>query len=192
MDIPIKCASPGCYAAGDYSRGMCRPCYYQHSIPDEITLTMLRNSPSVAVARLDEAHKQAERFPERCAIFERPLQYQGYGVVTIKQKTIRAHRASYMLHHGIEVLDSSQNVLHKCGTHSCVNPHHLYVGSQSENARDTVIHGRSNWTQIDLQMARDIKRHLAEGNSVTATAAALGVSYAIVYNIHRGKTWHKA
>jgi len=50
-----------------------------------------------------------------------------------------AHRASWIIHRG---LIGGFNVLHKCDTPSCVNPDHLFLGSQAENVMDSVRKGR--------------------------------------------------
>jgi hypothetical protein len=65
---------------------------------------------------------------------------QGYGVIRENRINILAHRMSLKLS-GVDLPDD-KNALHKCDVPACVNPEHLYVGTQKENARDVVIRGR--------------------------------------------------
>ena len=51
-----------------------------------------------------------------------------------------AHRASYMMHVG--PIPKSLYVLHKCDVKECVNPEHLFVGTQKENLVDASRKGR--------------------------------------------------
>lgn len=64
----------------------------------------------------------------------------GYGRISTKDGIILAHRLSLKLH-GIE-LPENMNALHKCDVPACVNPEHLYVGTQKDNSRDTVTRRR--------------------------------------------------
>lgn len=57
-----------------------------------------------------------------------------YGYVRIDGLVQGAHRVSYILRYG--EFDSALNVNHKCHNSICVNPEHLYVGTQRENLRD--------------------------------------------------------
>lgn len=62
---------------------------------------------------------------------------QGYG--HLRDHT-RAHRAVYAAFVG-EIPDNLQ-VLHHCDNAGCVNPQHLYVGTQLDNMRDRQNRGR--------------------------------------------------
>lgn len=57
----------------------------------------------------------------------------GYGRLWIGHTYVGAHRFSY--EHFIESLNDKQ-CNHKCNNPSCVNPNHLYAGSQGDNLVD--------------------------------------------------------
>ena len=62
-----------------------------------------------------------------------------------KRKSEKAHRYSFLLHnpHMKEVVDRQKlQVLHTCDNTICVNPRHLYVGTNLDNIRDKVERGR--------------------------------------------------
>jgi hypothetical protein len=64
----------------------------------------------------------------------------GYGVIRENGVNVLAHRLSLTLS-GVDLPDD-KNALHKCDVPACVNPEHLYVGTQKENIRDLVNRGR--------------------------------------------------
>jgi hypothetical protein len=69
---------------------------------------------------------------------------QGYGRVSVRGKRNRsctAHRAAYECAHG--PFDESLTVCHSCDTPLCVNPDHLFIGTQKENLRDMRAKGRA-------------------------------------------------
>lgn len=51
-----------------------------------------------------------------------------------------AHRVSWMLAHG--PIPCGQQINHHCDVPACVNPDHLYLGTQGDNVRDGVRRGR--------------------------------------------------
>ena len=64
----------------------------------------------------------------------------GYGQLFFNGKLMRAHRFSYQQFVG-PLLDNKY-VLHKCDNPACVNPEHLFLGTQQDNMSDKCIKGR--------------------------------------------------
>lgn len=62
-----------------------------------------------------------------------------YGRIKLGEKNVLAHIASYRIHHGTS---SGYRVLHKCDIPICVNPEHLFLGTQADNVRDRNSKGR--------------------------------------------------
>lgn len=69
------------------------------------------------------------------------LDRYGYGSLTVHGKLYKAHRYSYEQYYG--AFDSSLHVLHHCDNPKCVNPQHLFLGTNRDNIEDKVNKGRS-------------------------------------------------
>lgn len=75
----------------------------------------------------------------------------GYGIVRVGGKLLRAHRRSYELYLG--EIPSGMLVLHRCDNPPCVNPDHLFIGNALHNAQDRDMKKRghiSNWSKRAL------------------------------------------
>lgn len=81
-----------------------------------------------------------------CWLWRGAVRGGGYGEIGIGSKTDKtasmraAHRVSYELFVG--KIPPKMNILHSCDMPLCVNPDHLFVGTQADNCRDRARKGR--------------------------------------------------
>jgi len=84
----------------------------------------------------------------------------GYGSYYNK----RAHRLFYEMYIG----DISDGLLicHKCDNPKCVNPKHLYMGTNQDNMNDMVNRGRSLKGELNPAKRKDVKVKISKNNSM--------------------------
>jgi len=70
---------------------------------------------------------------------------KGYGMFSFESKSVSSHRVSWFIHFGYLPsfnFYTKSLVLHHCDNKACVNPKHLFIGTQKDNVRDCVKKGR--------------------------------------------------
>ena len=91
--------------------------------------------------RFNEKYEIVE--PGGCWVWMAAADAYGYGKIGIATgRSARAHRISWRLHNG--PIPNHLYVLHRCDNPCCVNPSHLYLGTQADNMADMVSKGRSS------------------------------------------------
>lgn len=138
--------------------------------------------------------------PDTCWIWTGAVNSNGYGRFIDKNRHVLAHRVSHELFVG--PIPNGMNVCHSCDNRLCVNPHHLWLGSQSENLRDAFRKGRHS--QPDTCGERNGNRRLSQsdvdriramhagGQRKYRIAETYGVSPSTVADIINHKTWKAA
>lgn len=93
-----------------------------------------------------------------CWNWTSPKDKDGYGLFTSNGERYRAHRFSYLLHNNKTIEEiKGLSVLHKCDNPSCVNPNHLFLGTQTDNMRDMVKKKRHFSFTKPERIARGLK-----------------------------------
>lgn len=121
---------------------------------------------------------------------------RGYGALKVNSKKIRAHILSWRLRFGSESNPNGLDTCHKCDNPCCVNPEHLFLGTEKDNVRDCMEKGRRGATQganngravINAEMVRKIRFLAAEYGS-SQIAKEIGTTRNIVRGVLSGRTW---
>lgn len=99
----------------------------------------------------------------------------GYGKFSMNSRDHKAHRVSYQLYVGS--IPDGLLVCHRCDNPSCVNPDHLFLGTQSDNIMDATIKNRTHPNRrIKSQEIEMIKSSIDFGLTKKEVAEQFGIS----------------
>lgn len=154
--------------------------------------------------------RRTEKMPNGCWEYRGYILRGGYPSFNIDGKTRNAHHAAWIIVNG-PIPSPDLVVCHKCDNKLCVNPDHLFLGTQLQNIADKMVKGRQAkgdriWTRSHPEL---IKRGEASPNSKLTEddvrairtsynlkeanqyelAARYGVSQRLVFNVIHRRTW---
>jgi len=114
-------------------------------------------------------------------------------------KTFYAHRLSYLIHKG--AIPEGHYVCHSCDEPLCVNPEHLFVGTQQDNVNDMLKKNRGDDTPLFKSGENHYKAKLSEEDvtyiranltgwgSVAKLARKFGVTPGNISSIKHNRIW---
>lgn len=148
-------------------------------------------------SEIERFWKRVDKLENGCWVFNRG--HPTYGRLRIGGKRQLAHIASWKIHKG--KIPAGRFVLHNCPSGDnpkCVNPDHLFIGTQQENMRDMIRKGRgaglfgdngSN-TKLNSKIVLEIRELLHEKTeTISEISTRLNVTFQCVYQIAIGNSW---
>lgn len=120
---------------------------------------------------------------------------QVYGTFKIKGQELRAHRYSYELVNG--PIPEGMCACHKCDTPKCVNPDHIFIGTNKDNTLDCVRKGRMadrhgencGTAVLTSERVTEIRNGPRNNDRFQELAQTFGVTPKHIKAVYRGDKW---
>ena len=136
-----------------------------------------------------------------CWLWLKSTRSYGYGQYWFRRKIVETHRISWILTHGD--IPKGMCVCHACDVPACVNPSHLFLGTQRDNLADMHRKGRdfshfrehpskgeaNRRAKLTEDEVRAIRTRYASGESLRALGRAFHVDFTCISSVVNRKTW---
>jgi len=115
---------------------------------------------------------------------------KGYGHFNLGNKVEKAQRASYEIFRG--PIPKGMHACHSCDNPACVNPWHIFLGTNADNLRDRQSKGRqargsrNSHAKLTEAQTLAIRAHVGQ---IYDIAQEFSVSKATVRGIKKGRIW---
>lgn len=113
------------------------------------------------------------------------------------RRTEKAHRLAYERFVG--PIPTGLHVCHRCDDPRCVNPEHLFLGTNADNVADRVAKGRSRsvgnrgerspTAKLNLGAVAEIRRRVAAGTRQATIAREFGLSPQAISDVVNRRSW---
>ncbi len=133
----MPCSFQDC-TSKTFARSLWCPAHQKQKYAGKTLVPLQKKSYSTdPIARLEEKYTVAEN---GCWEWTACTNKAGYGRIIFRGKAWLAHRLSFQTFIGPII--NGLHVCHHCDNPPCVNPKHLFLGTDSDNMHDMVSKGR--------------------------------------------------
>jgi len=122
---------------------------------------------------------------DTCWLWTATLSVCGYGrLATSNGRWVFAHRFSWELVNG--KIPEGMCVCHKCDIRSCVNPEHLFVGTQADNNMDMAMKFRQGQALLNADQVRMIRDTKLPAKTL---AERFNTCLGVIYGVRSGRSY---
>lgn len=131
-----------------------------------------------------------------CLLWLAACDGRGYPVLMVDGKLVKAHRLSKCEALGIPMPPPEVKGCHKCDVRACINPDHIFFGSDADNHADMCAKGRYRngvtlgekhpHSKLNAALVRAIRMDTRRHADI---AADLGVTKGAIQSVKAGNTW---
>jgi len=188
-----QCIVPACKSR-KLAKGMCSKHYSRLRRYGDISFTTLQRGEGATSidrfwSRVNKNGAMQPHMQTQCWEWQRSPSEKQHGAITVDGRRWMVHRFSWYLLTGQE---PQFNILHKCDNPPCVNPDHLYEGTQADNVRDMMERNRcqTGERRRDAKLTDDQVRQvydLCKTMSPKIIAQQFGVSRQLISSIKFGR-----
>jgi hypothetical protein len=130
--------------------------------------------------------------PAGCFEWQGAKVKDGYGHIRLKDKTGLTHRVSYETFRG--PIPPKMLVCHRCDNPCCINPSHLFIGTNRDNQQDCIRKGRFKFnfgftSKLTVEQVLAARQARKAGERYKTIAARYGVATKTIRAAIMGYTW---
>lgn len=139
--------------------------------------------------------------PVGCWLYDGCKETNGYGYLANPfpdgPKFITAHRLAWIFTHG--PIPEGMRVLHRCDVRACMNPEHLFLGTDADNCADKMVKNRqtrgeaafkAKLTEVQvLEIRRDYKKTGSRTGNGAELARKYGVCLTSIHAVVKRISW---
>lgn len=131
--------------------------------------------------------ERVEDSPDGCWLWTGARTKKGYANCGNGTKWECVHRVSWRAFKGL--IPRGLHVLHRCDVRHCINPEHLFLGTNRDNVQDMWTKGRARVVKRCKLTAENVRQILDSPENNSVLARRFGVTPPAIRAIRIGKTW---
>ena len=139
--------------------------------------------------------EKVDKIDNGCWLWRSSTVKDGYGSFRLNGRNVGAHRMAYFLKHGFW---PNNHACHSCDTPNCVNPDHVWDGTDADNSRDCLEKKRHAFGEkspshkLCREIISTIRLNHTKGDrnfGSVGLAKILGLNRKTVSDVISGKRW---
>ncbi len=106
----------------------------------DLVFEQLTANPALRMQTMQRLFKKRHLTSNGCVEWTGVVREKGYGEMGVQNISLRVHRLSWVFANG-RLIPPDHFICHTCDNPPCFNPEHLFLGTVTDNVRDSIAKG---------------------------------------------------